>query len=123
MLVMRLLALAAAVGVCVGFVGAPVQGLRLQAVQTGHGTNVNLKALVHPQRSKIDYGVAYDPTNRKLGHVRFERPWTKVEPRGDVLVQVPHTSKQRAVHDSVLLLRVFVSGADVTGVHWGVEDL
>lgn len=123
MLVVRLLALAAAVGVCAGFSHAPVQGLPWKNVRGQHTAIASLRAVMHASSKPIDYGVAYDPKNRRLGHVCFERPWTVVEPRQKVPVPVLHTPEQRAVYESVLLLRICVDGAEVKGVQWGVQKV
>lgn len=74
-------------------------------------------------RAPIDYGVAFDPRNRRLGSVRYERPWQVAEPRREVSVSLPQTPQQRAVYESVLLLRICVDGADLKDVQWGLESV
>lgn len=119
MLLRRLFALAAAAGVCAGFKSAPVRGLRLKGAKARLGA----RALRAEARAPIDYGVAFDPRNRRLGDVQFERPWKVSEPRQQVSVPLPQTPQQRAVYESVLLLRICVDGAEVKGVKWGVESI
>ena len=113
MLLRRLFALAAAAGVCAGFQGAPVGGMRLKGVRARCG----VRALRAAARAPIDYGVAFDPRNRRLGDVQYERPWQVAEPRREVSVSLPQTPQQRAVYESVLLLRICVDGAEVKGVN------
>ena len=123
MLLRRLFALAAAAGVCTGFQGAPVQGLRLKGARARLGARAMRAAVSSTvQRTPIDYGVAFDPRNRRLGNVQYERPW-KVEPQQLASVPVQQTKQQRAVYESVLLLRICVDGAEVKGVKWGVESI
>lgn len=119
MLLRRLFALAAAAGVCAGFQSAPVRGLRLKGAKARLGA----RAFRAAARAPIDYGVAFDPRNRRLGSVRYERPWQVAEPRREVSVPLPQTPQQRAVYESVLLLRICVDGAEVKGVKWGVESV
>ena len=71
----------------------------------------------------IDYGVAYDPRKRRLGNVQYERPWKVTEPRRDVSMSLPKTPQQRAVYESVLLLRICVDGADLKDVQWNIENV
>tara|TARA_B100001758_G_scaffold110710_1_gene94912 strand:+ start:1834 stop:2190 length:357 start_codon:yes stop_codon:yes gene_type:complete len=118
MLLRRLFALAAAAGVCVGFQSAPVRGLRLKGAKARLGA----RALRAAARA-IDYGVAYDPRKRRLGNVQYETPWKVVEPRQEMCMSLPQTPQQRAVYDSVLLLRICVDGAEVKGVKWGLENV
>ena len=124
MLLRRLFALAAAAGVCAGFQSAPVRGLRLKGAKARLGARA-LRAAVssNVRREPIDYGIAYDPRKRRLESVCCERPWHVSEPRQQVSVSLPQTPQQRAVYESVLLLRICVDAAEVKGVKWGVESI
>lgn len=93
-------------------------GMRLKGVRARYGA----RALRAAARA-IDYGVAYDPRKRRLGHVQYETPWKVVEPRQEVCMSPLQTPQQRAVYESVLLLRICVDGADVKGVKWGLENV
>lgn len=118
MLLRRLFALAAAAGVCVGFQGSPVGGMRLRGVRARCG----VRAMRAAARA-IDYGVAYDPRKRRLGNVQYETPWKVVEPRQEVCMSPLQTPQQRAVYESVLLLRICVDGASVQSVKWDMESV
>lgn len=124
MLLRRLFALAAAAGVCAGFQSAPVGGMRLKGVRARYGARaMRAAASSTVQRAAIDYGVAFDPRNRRLGNVQYDRPWKVTEPRQELAVPPPQTPQQRAVYESVLLLRICVDGAEVKGVKWGLENV
>jgi len=75
------------------------------------------------QGKSIDYGVAFDPRNRRLGNVQYDRPWKVEQPRQEVSVPLQQTPQQRAVYESVLLLRICVDGASVQSVKWGMEGV
>lgn len=120
MLLQRLIVLLTVhAGLC--FQGA-LPALRMNPV--GHtGAGAALSARVPVARAPIDYGVAYDPRQRPTANVCYERPWTVVEPRQEMSMLVPRTPKQRAVYESVLLLRICVDGAEVKEVQWGVQNV
>ena len=125
MLLRRLFALAAAAGVCTGFQGVPVQGLCLKGARARLGARAMRAAVSSTvQRAPIDYGIAFDPRKRRLADVQYQRPW-KIEEEPQQLASVPvqQTQQQRAVYESVLLLRICVDGAEVKGVKWGVEGI
>ena len=122
MLLRRLFALAAAAGVCTGVQGVPVQGLCLKGARARLGARAMRAAVLSTvQRTPIDYGTAFDPRKRRLADVQYQRPW-KVEPQQLVSVPLPQTPQQRAVYDSVLLLRICVDGANVRSVKWDMES-